>query len=305
MKGILKLAGIAAICVAASAAMIPAEAACLGNYLLTQNGSDGSYTYIETPGQWAPLGNFWALGFGNPTDNPNPGHDNGDYPATAWTLVGAGGPYIVGDWGSNNAIDGCAHDLAVTQPSDTVVALHDTSADGLQGYYMVACVEENPTANFNYNDELGGVNLVMAPIPKPTLQTGSSGAGTATVTLNIEPVGAGIYRDTGECTTNPLVTDYQIFQRTAGADPGDRTPAGGGWTPLSAVTPIGQNTASHVLTCSPGQVVFLATQLTYDSGFKSPVLSASKTGLSCSSTVADPPSKFKIIKKPAGRLGSN
>jgi hypothetical protein len=296
MKGILKLAGIAAACVVASAVLMPAQAFCSGNFLLTQNGSDGTYTYVVTPGQGVFEGNFWALNNGIP--GAGTGHDSGALPPAGWMVFGAGpgGWYIAGDWGTPG-VDGCVNEPPVVQPGETVATFHDTSADGLQGYYAVACVEENITANYNFNDELGGVDIVLAPIPRPVIVTASSGAGTATVTLNIEAVGPGVYRDAGECTTDQLVTSYQIFSRTAGSDANSRNP--GGWTPLSAVTPVGQNTASHGITCNPGEVVFLATQLTYDSGFVSPILSASKTGLSCSSTVADPPSKFKIIKKPA------
>jgi hypothetical protein len=300
MKVISKLAVLGAFCLVAAALSSPAQAACVVSYGINQLAVP--YTYVVTPGTGALEGNFWALGFGDPDNVPTPGSDSGTVPASDWVSgPPPNGQYLNGSW-STPGHDGCVQDPPVTQPAETVVALHDASADGTQAYYAVACVEEDAGGDFNYNTGLGGVNINLAPMPKPVIVTASSGAGTATVTLNIEAIGAGVYRGAGECSSANLVTQYRIYSRNAPADPSSRAP--GAWTPVGAATAVGAPTGPVVLNCNPGEVVFLAAQLIYDSGFVSPIVSASKTGLSCSSTVADPPSKFKIIKKP-GRVGSN
>ena len=151
----------------ACAMLLPAAAACPLPSLINQNGSDGNYGSISSPGQGdlASLrGNFWALGFG---DLLGPGHDNGTWPTTdlgtpAGGWLSGDPPYLNGDRGGDLRVDGCGTVPPVTQPGKAVVALSD--ATPWDGYINVSCAAKNASADSNFKDSLGG-DIVLAPIP--------------------------------------------------------------------------------------------------------------------------------------------
>ncbi len=304
MKFISRLALVVTVAVVAVAAMQPAGAACPLPALINQNGADGTYGSIGSPGVGTVAslkGNFWACGFGNPT---GAGADNGTWPSSSW-LAGAP-PYLNGDWGGDVGIDGCATTPPVTQPGKTVVALSDTDATGTDGYFMVACATKNASADFKFQDVIPGV-LQMVPIPKTTIVASARAGTSVNLTLNHAAASGGVYG--GDCVGTPgnacssLLRGYKIYYsvvpRNAPA-PSARDLAA--WLPLTNETAIGTNSAGSVACPAVGSITdfdaYLATSLVFDSGFETGYVSGNSTVVQCGLTLADQPGNFKMIKKP-------
>ncbi len=277
----------------------PAGAACPLPSLINQNGSDGTYGSIVSPGQGDLIsirGNFWALGFGNPT---GAGHDNGTWPTTepgppvgGW-LAGSP-PYLNGDWGGDPRVDGCATVAPVTQPGKTVVALSD--ATPLEGFFNVSCTTKNASADFNFKDALGG-DIVLAPIPRIVELHCSRPAGTVYYTLNLQALTGGI--QPGDCGSDtPLVTGYNVYWRAVPLS--SPPPAGrdrGLWNFLAGPTPLGADTTTS-LSFMPYNDVHFAATLVFDSGFETAYVSGSTAIYQCPPILADPPSNnIRRIKK--------
>ncbi len=295
MKLFSRLAIVVTAAIVALAAIQPADAACGLPALITQNGTNGSYGYIESPGLSSVSsfqGTFWALGFGSP--DVVPGHDNGTWPARFWLAPPDTRVYLSGDWGASPAIDGCASTPPVPQPGKTVVLLADTNADGSDGYFVAACATKNARGNYNFQD-VHPFGLHSARIPRPIF-VASARAGTAlNLTLNHEAVVGGV--QPGDCGAT-LIRGYRVYSQAVprnAAAPASRDKAQ--WTALTTESAIGANSVASI-DCSTDSDVYLATALVFDSGVETLYVSRNSTVVQCGQTLADPPGSFKLLKRP-------
>ncbi len=295
MKLISRLAIVVTAAIVALAAIQPAGAACLTQGFIHQYGSDGTEGAISSPGlsrQSSFKGSFWALGFGSP--DVVPGHDNGTWPSSSWLWGPDGAVYLLGGWGDDPGIDGCANTPPVPQPGKTVVLLADTNADGSDGYFVAACATKNDFEAYNFQD-LNPSGLRLFQIPRPIF-VASARAGTAlNLTLNHEAVVRGI--QPGDCGS-PLIRGYRVYSQAVprnAAAPANRDKAQ--WTALTTESAIGANSVASI-DCSTDSDVYLATALVFDSGVETLYVSRNSTVVQCGQTLADPPGSFKLLKKP-------
>jgi hypothetical protein len=298
MKLISRLFVAMAVC-AIVAASIPAGAACGSPAFISSQCANGGYLYISSPGigQSATLqGDYWALTYGDAPENVN----DGTALQPSNTLFGDSPTmYFGGDW-ANPEASGCPHTTAgVVQPSRTVIAISDVSADGSQGFAYLACAEENATGDFQFCEAYGGnaTNVAMQPIPKPLI--GSSSRAGNDCTFNIAPVtlAAGT-ANTGPGCAN-LVTGYRLYKKVVARDAGDvggRDPLAG-WSLVGGDRLLGTG-ATDGVNAAVNSDVYYAIQLLYDSGFTSRILGASSTRAHCGPVVANPGDDFKLIRKP-------
>ena len=266
----------------------PTEAACSLARLIRSIDLTG-VSYIYTPGIDPETSanalsitddfdaDFWALGTGNPEFLA--GNDSGDFgPIDDWILTYPGyPPYILGTWAQSPAIDGCV--TAGDEPFCTVVLLQDR-AEGV-GYYALLSSLADVNINFSYRQP-GDAPIILTEIPQaPLLDQEQIDATRVQVRLGAPDVGGGNYLACGNEQAG-----HRIFQQVAarGATmPSDPSIEGGGWIAASDDLAPGE-IAELEFDCASGNDIFLATQLLFDSGYRTENLSA-PIRVSCSGCV--------------------
>lgn len=312
---IMRILTAAAALLAVVALAAPAEAAC-GNASIigTTNGGDVSfvmteafetvsYSYYGTPaGNIPPFSSntrvtFWRQGTGDPTLGL--GDDNGSF-----DMVAAGGIYygaypsynfyfaaqIASGW-SAPSVDGCIG-------GNSCQCLLLTDQDGDQGYYAIASAQSALTNDtfFNQGGTDGNGNnmpIVMRPVPLPRFNSSSRNGTTIELNMTVADDGGASYVKDG-CACGP--TGYKVLQQVvlSGAQPPSNRDLSG-WTEAvvvgggaQGVTPIGGN-VNVVADCSDtGSDVYLATQMFFDSGFTTSIVSANSARVECDPNLADP-----------------
>ena len=106
--------------------------------------------------------------------------------------------------------------------------------------------------------------------------------------MSVPSAASGVYNKDG-CDCAP--TGYRILQQIlprGSMPPSDRS---AGWTDASGVVPATQGTTVTATCGAADQDVYLATELIFDSGFGTSIVSANSSRVECGTTLADPDDK--------------
>lgn len=267
---------------------------------------------------------FWRLGAGNTAIGV--GTDNG-----VFDMAGAPGIYgdlyfygyasgglltggfwyaatINGGWNSAG-IDGCIGAAAC-------MCLLISDHDGTRGFWAVTGGQSN--ANFNTSINQGGsdgngnnVPIILATIDKPNI-TGSVRVANMDVDLTIKLAAptAGDFTTDG-CDCAPI--GYKVLQQVlarGNMPPSDRSIAAWSEPSLAAggaqgVTAFGLGAGDGVTVRSvcgaSNKDVYLTTQLIFDSGFGTTVVSGNSARVECGPTLADPDDRPSRIRPRSDR----
>jgi hypothetical protein len=263
---------------------------------------------------------FWAVGTGDPLLGP--GDDSGtfNFPTYPWmyyaptyynpTYYGNYAGEIFLGWGNSEAIDGCLQTNEVG--NCTCLLIEDN--DGATGYFAMASAYASPPAwNSDLiqpgNDPAGNfAGITLAPIPPPTILGAARKASsldlniTVTVPTLTTPA-QGVHHSQGSsaCACGP--TGYKVMQAIVlrGA-PAPTTRDVTAWSPMTLVadldsdgfgdtqpfTSLGTSVAVESLCGSADQDVLITTQLEFDSGFTSSIVSGDATRIECGPNIAEP-----------------
>lgn len=235
---------------------------------------------------------FWSEGLGDPT--PLQGVDNGTF-----DLVGAGqvsfdafasvgyyaGATIQSGWAAGT--DGCIG-------SGNCLCMLLTDTNGADTFFAVVSGISNTGFTTSINrggtDGSGNFNapIIMERVAAPSI-TGSTRVGTdLLLDVVVNAPASGVYTaDGGGCACGP--TGYKVLQQLVprgNMPPSDRST---GWTDASAVTAIGSSIVDLSVTCGAAdQDVYLTTELFFDSGFSTSLVSGNSSRVECGTTLADP-----------------
>jgi hypothetical protein len=274
--------------------------------------ADASFTYSSyygaltscgayagcTPVSGAVKGSFWAQGTGDPAVGA--GNDNGTF-----DLVATGGifypsfpsyGYYAGAelfTGWQPGTDGCIG-------GSNCLCMLLTDTDGANTYFAVVGSQSSPT--FTTSLEQGGTDgsglynapIIMQPVSAPAIN-GSARVGTdVQLSVSVGPQ-QGVYMKDG-CNCGP--TGYKVLQQIVprgNMPPSDRAVgwvdaplAGGG---VQGVNAIGSQIDVQSTCGTADQDVYLATQLFFDSGFSTSLVSGNSSRVECGTNLADPDSK--------------
>ena len=256
---------------------------------------------------------FWAMGTGNPVVGA--GDDNGGFTDDNWFAYYALPAYgfyesgqIFTNWGAAAVIDGCLSNSGPTTDPDpglecTCMLLLDQ--DGTDGYYAMISNSTNAVSDTFYTQPGSDGNgnsgpIVMAPIPSPTINgatwrdPGSGGDGNVEVNVTVAGNPGDYILDPGVCGgCGP--TGYKVMMlNTARGVPGPTTREASAWTEaplvgggLQGETALGASVDVETV-CGGDEWVYLATMLTFDSGYTADYVSGDSTIVECGSTLADP-----------------
>jgi hypothetical protein len=255
---------------------------------------------------------FWRQGFGDPA--PGFGADSGIF-----DLVATGGLYFsafpsVGYYGGATILTGWQPGTDDCIDGGNCLCLLITDSDGDDTYYAMASARSAATLTTVL--EQGGTDgsgfyqqpIVMAPLSKPSI-VGSAGVGPQNagggfseldLSVTVAPTTAGVYEKDG-CSCGPV--GFKVLQTIVprgSMPPSDRSV---GWqeAQLSAggpqdVTPLGAMVNVRSTCGAADQDVYLATEMYFDSGFGTSVVSANSTRVECGTNLADPDEKPTKIR---------
>jgi hypothetical protein len=263
-------------------------------------GADAKITYWKT-GSGDP-----ALGLGDDSGTYDMIAGGGFYQPYAYPSIGffsAG--QIFGSW-FPPGIDGCIGPNACS-------CILLTSQDGVNGFWALTGGLSTPNGDTFINQggtDASGNNempIVLVPMDAPQI-TGSVRRPNFDVELSVSvpAPSAGLYVQDG-CACGP--TGFKVLQQVqprGAMPPSERNAAA--WTELSdlgggaqAVTPMG-GTANVVSACGSSDVdVWLTTQLFFDSGFSTSVVSKNATRVECGPNLANPNDRPKPLNRPGTR----
>lgn len=251
-------------------------------------------------------GIFWKAGTGDPTVGL--GDDSGAYDFVAsggfyYYAVppygGYNGSYYAGElfvtW-SNPAVDGCIGSLAC----DCVLLTDQNMGTG----YFAALGALADTTGATFVNQPGsdgagnGGPIILTPIPKPgitaSVRVPDGGGGfDVDLTVSVPAMTGGVYVKDG-CPCMP--TGYRVYEQVldrGAAPPMDRSLMG--WAPAQlpgggdpGVIPVGAATTIRSTCGTIDRDVYLATQLVFDSGFTTDIVSGNATRIECGPNLADP-----------------
>jgi hypothetical protein len=269
-------------------ASLPAGAFCSLPSTFTSN-----YIQGTNEDNTAVLGTFWGLGQHNPAEGL--GHDSTGFPAADWVRATPGsGIYLAGDWAGDVRIDGCVQDPPNPQPAKMAFVLSAPGAAPGSTVYAAGCGVEDVGGNFFF---LAGGNAPGAPLPKPQI-TASSRPDSSSVQITVDPptLGGGIF-DEGACSLG--ITGYRVYTRNVprnAAAPADRVRSNG-WVAAGPASPTASQ-STMTIPCSGNEDVYVAYTLVFTDGIELEHVGANSTVVQCGATTSNPPSNFKIIKKP-------
>ena len=263
----------------------------------------GAYTFCGagngcTPISGAVSASFWAQGTGDVAVGV--GNDNG-----LFDLVATGGvPYpsfpsygyhagaeLFSGW--QPGTDGCIN-------GGNCLCMLLTDTDGANSYFAIVGAQSSPTLTTTL--EQGGTDtsglynapIIMTTVTPPAIN-GSTRVGTdVQLNVSVGPQG-GVYMKDG-CNCGP--TGYKVLQQVVprgNMPPSDRSTgwveaplAGGG---AQGVTAIGAQVSVESTCGTADSDVYLATQLFFDSGFSTSLVSGNSSRVECGTNLADPDSK--------------
>ena len=321
MKILSKIAIGTALLMMVAAALPPAQAACGSPILLDTVGENlisnpdwcggagvGCYDSVSGPPVSANVkGVFWALGTGDPVLDV--GDDSGGFtgglgPTDSWikqvsevfgaglyhypafaTLKGGAGFQSGNPVNWSLPVDGCVEN-AGADPCTCVLLTDEWNG---QGYFAILGAKRSP----NFDLTTGG-DLVMAPIPAPTIVRNTLDVTTADMTFEVmaaAPVGGNFVKDGCACDVG-----FRVYGNVMDRGTGPPTSRSAGWVPLPApgggaqpVTAHG-GTAMAVADCDPTveQDLYLGVVFAGTDGFETAVVSANSTLVPCGANMADP-----------------
>ena len=263
----------------------------------TVNGS--GYSYIYTPGlcdggypcqigfsSVTPelSGDFWVLGAGDPAVGF--GVDYGGWPATegasaldGWVDAYVGyAAYILATWNSDARIDGCPDSVAPPGTPGLCAAIHLSDQFEGVGYFALMTAENDAIGDYAFNQP-GNGPIELAEIPRAMIVSRSGPEWNPTITLSPPAIGGGLYLDAA--CPDPLVA-YRVY--------GQELPNG-------APAPVDRSLAAHrvdltgdvaldalaqfTYDCPLDVDYYVATQLVFESGFATDVLSRNSLRVEC------------------------
>lgn len=268
----------------------------------------GFYCYVNSPGLNAinTLGaDFWSLGTGN--EAPGSGDDDGTWANSGWLTrySPAYGIYMVpgANWAATNQIDGCIDNkIPAGHPNEVMVAMFsDDDAGGGNGFWAAAAVERDRSASPQFNFSVGGNDINLVAIPKPSIVASRRiDANNIEVDISCPDLCAsgGFYSD-GTTLCTEVVLGCQVFNQQfglAGGPPGDRD-RGAGWADTGVLINNGA-TGTVPINCGADSSNYLGVGVAFDSGFISDHISENSNRVDCGPNVADPtPRNFKLIDR--------
>jgi hypothetical protein len=285
----------------------PVQAVCSGmeadktirNY--PSAGACGLFCYLTSPGANSSSSikaDYWQLGAGSPTDGT--GVDNGTY---EWDGSNGSQPWAVlftGGWSINTTINNGAATDGCPSVNPLTFQFSDTDAAGLTGYYATHSVANSSDI---YDLGLHGGNIDLVQIPQPSI-TASSRPDTSNVTLTVSWTNniASAHTTSNATAATTVVRKWRVLKRHSGSgDPVGRAVAS--WTQVheSADGTGGNTSASFTMGCSAlTDDAYLALLPVYDSGFTPAYVGPSSTRIECDPNIAEPGTKFKVIKDKPG-----
>lgn len=269
----------------------------------------GYFCYVRSPGQADPAslqGSFWSVGFANGATGS--GSDNGNYSDDAWMRPYAGAFYMSMDWGGSTDIDGCIDTDAPVADQRMGAAWTDTSADGSQSFFAVACVDRDTGAvggaqfDFTFgngNDAGGGNDINLVAMPQARI-AGTTRNGDGSVTVSVAPpdFSAGFYTLGAECTIGNVIPEFEVWfqevpegttapsDRRAGWSLGNTCLAGG-----NCDVTLPQGTTDAYFAVAPGFGNGMTTN-----NADGPVIGPNSVRVATNPNVADPVN-IKVIRK--------
>jgi hypothetical protein len=199
---------------------------------------------------------------------------------------------IFAGWGMTSQIDGCVQNT----PPGTCTCVLLTDQDGIDGYFAMVSgpAEEGTWQTLLYqpgSDPVGNfLPTVLRPIQEPTIIDAAYDpiASEMLVTVTVGLMPEGVYNASGLCgDCGP--SGYKVMAQVmphGSAPPTDRAahswselPLVGGGT--QSITPLGSSVTVEIATCPLNSYLWLATELHFDSGFASSVVSANSSLLEC------------------------
>jgi hypothetical protein len=325
----MKTARVLAVAVVLLLVPQAAQAACGGNPLIqTFSGPYGSsFVWVEnvfvpefypyyppfaaTP-PWTPRfeATFWALGSGDPIVGPGddagiwtvPPYDWAYHNPTYYGYYHYAGSIFAG-WGAHGGIDGCLQN----NPPGSCTCVLLTDQDSAVGYFAIAGNAASAGLWWTQLDQPGNdgagnaAPIVLAPIPKPIFLSVSRRPGTFHIdaTMTVPAIPEADYT-LGGCDCGPI--GYRIVEQVIprlSPPPLDRdatlwqamTTPGGGAQPI---TPLGAPVTIESICGYLDNDLYIAAELYFDSGFKSPVVSRNSTRVECGPNLAEPePPRFR------------
>jgi hypothetical protein len=231
---------------------------------------NSAYCYVVSPGQHTSqtlAGTFWNFGAGQPAVSQ--GQDNGSWPVGSWLLPSSSNLYFSGGWQATPAIDGCiSGTIAPGKPAEIMVA--EVSDEGFgAAFFAVASARRVigavPEFDFTFVNG-GGVagDITLVPIPRPRVTMSEPGPIYHLAGPTLAEVSPGVYGD-GSVGPAEIVKGYRIYEK-GGAVTSLRTTAG--WTPVSGIVPLGQESTFVMPSCPVGGRVNLGYTLVFDGDFE-------------------------------------
>lgn len=328
MRILNRIAIAAVVALFLAAALTPAQAACGAPSQISTVTADGTsfiwngavFTpnyYYGAPG-YAPgmypgnppvtsafEGVFWSVGTGDPAIGS--GDDSGAFTVDYWfsyyalpSIAYYESGQIFTTWAANSIIDGCISNAGVATTTCTCVLL--TDQNGVDGQYALIANatdvnEDTFLAQLGTDGNGNPGQIVLASIPKPSIESSlyNGSTGDITLTVNVSGGSADYNLNPGTCPCGP--TGYKIFQiqmpfnspppdtRDVAAWTESVLPGGG----AQPVTPMGADVAiESICGIAERQDVYLATQLFFDSDFTTSVVSTDSTRIECGPNLAEP-----------------
>jgi hypothetical protein len=261
----------------------------------------GAYAYCGAGGGCTPIspaakGSFWSQGLGDIA--PLVGIDNGTFDLVnsgdiyfySYTDTGFyGGAYLQTGW--RNGTDGCIG-------SQNCLCLLLTDQDGDDSYWAIAGAKSNTA--FTTTVERGGTDgsgylnapIILVRADKPSI-VGSARVGTdVDLSVSVAPPSGGVYVKDG-CNCGPV--GFKVLQQIVPRGNMPPTDRSAGWVEaqlpgggVQAVTPMGGTVQVRSVCGAADSDVYLATQLFFDSGFSTSVVSGNSSRVECGTNLADP-----------------
>ena len=199
----------------------------------------------------------------------------------------------------SNCIDGC---IQLNPPGTcTCVLIEDN--DGVNGYFAIVSNATDPiyTTDLDQpaNDGSGNLGPIrLAPIPPPTILASARKLGgfDLDITATIPPLTTptdGVHQSGGSCACGPI--GFKVMQAIVLRGAPAPTDRWASWAPMNLVgggaqgwTAMGTPLPVESLCGSTDQDVYITSQLQFDSGFTTSIVSGNSTRIECGPNVADP-----------------
>lgn len=318
----MKLFGLGVGLLAIVAFAQPANAICGAPFVITSIADSATYSYLVNPAvdpatqglqgstvSPALQGFFWGLGVGDPTLGV--GADNGSWAAPDWLYVVDGYPAnILTHWAESTGIDNCIDVQGALGDRCQVTFFQDVDPDTGEGLFVLISTADDDAGGDFYLNREGNAPITLVPAEKMavlnSIRNGSQGVTVQLSGPSVAGVVAGSLLDAdvdcvvagggGTDPLNGIVTGFSVryLVQPRGTQPPTNF-AASAWTDAgTGILPLGAPAQAAVDCGGADGDVYLTYQLHFDSGFASPLVSASTTRTECGPNVADPAERIRI-----------